>query len=388
MSLTGHYLTPTSSLPPVRSLVAASEEQILSSLRNLQTIYCPLRLPVTVHSDPRFKRVVSASTTPVDSGYVSHDESAGGVDAEAAIADLRADVFERNYVIRWLTALIARVEELSIESESVRECVLDDAAFILSSFSDSTEDGEDQSITRDFSFQTSLPDSNPVKVQLNDAPLTGVDHTDVGLQSWGASIILSELLCLDPTRFGLDGVSTVVELGAGTGLVSLTLATLLPQLPTSTTKPTVIATDYHPAVLDNLRANITTNFPSSPSSAVQTALLDWSSPSLTGPLSSPVDMLIAADVIYAPEHAQWLRDCAARMLVPSGVFWLIATVRKSGKFEGIADTVEAAFKIEDCPRYESTGRVFRILEKTEVEKKRGIGRGDESGYLLFRIGWD
>jgi hypothetical protein len=39
-----------------------------------------------------------------------------------------------------------------------------------------------------------------------------------------------------------------------------------------------------------------------------------------------------------------------------------------------------------CPR-DTGGRSFKILQKESVDKRRGIGRGDESGYNLYRIGW-
>ena len=67
-----------------------------------------------------------------------------------------------------------------------------------------------------------------------------------------------------------------MELGAGTGLVSLALARLLPQLGVHDAK--VVATDYDDAVLENLRANITANF----SSAIAT---NWS-PTTVGLLTS------------------------------------------------------------------------------------------------------
>ncbi|KAF2798025.1 hypothetical protein K505DRAFT_322180 [Melanomma pulvis-pyrius CBS 109.77] len=239
-------------------------------------------------------------------------------------------------------------------------------------------------MTRDFSFPTAFASPTSIDVRLNDAPLSGTDHTDVGLQSWGASIILSGLMCASPNRFALDKLqpgATIIELGAGTGLVSLTLAALHPHI--SSTAPAIIATDYHPAVLDNLRSNIAVNFPENAEPPVHTMLLDWSRPTIP---HEPVSMLVAADAVYDPEHAGMLRDCAARLLKQDGIFWLIVTVRVVGKFEGIADTVEAAFVDEQCPRREDFG-VLKILQREWLEKQRGIGRGDETGYRLYRIGW-
>ena len=91
-------------------------------------------------------------------------------------------------------------------------------------------------------------------------------------------------------------------------------------------------------------------------------------------------------MVYEAEHAVWLRDCAAKLLAPAGIFWLVATVRTSGRFVGIMDSVEAAFAAEACPKADD-GRVLTIFEVERLERCKGIGRGDESGYKLFRIGW-
>jgi predicted nicotinamide N-methyase len=385
MSHTGHWQPPTSSLPPVRALRSTPEDKIDPALRNLRAIYCPLRLPSAISQG----RLKEASIIPelVDSGYASEDEedkkhdTSGSCDALEA---LRADVFEQEHAVRWLTTLIARADELSFASEETRERIIEEAASLLTSFHDPQDEAVPEALTRDFAFPTSLASPKTIDVRLNDAPLSDTDHTDVGLQSWGASIIFSGLMCESPARFGLDKLqpgSSIMELGAGTGLVSLTLAALLPHI--SARASSIVATDYHPAVLDNLCTNIAVNFPHYAEPPVQTMLLDWSSPSLP---STPIDVLFAADVVYSPDHARMLRDCAARLLAPDGVFWLVVTVRVVGKFEGIADTVEAAFAPSECVRRED-GKIFKILETDWLEKQRGVGRGDETGYRMYRIGW-
>ncbi|GME46067.1 putative Nicotinamide N-methyltransferase [Neofusicoccum parvum] len=345
------------------------------------------------HLKSRKPSRASISPTPVDSGYVSRneDDDDADEDAEDAAAALRADEFERSFAVRWLTAFIARADSelVRVGSEEAAQRLVDDAASILASFSETTDpdsDDEDAGLTREFEFAVRA--TAAVSVRLNDAPLKGTDHTAVGLQSWGAAIVLSGLICADPERFGLPTPSgaTIVELGAGTGLVSLTVAALLQQQHLGHPPPTVVATDFHPAVLANLRRNVAAN-----ASPVLARPLDWSAPALEPPLAPRrAAVLLAADVVYAPEHARWLRDCAAALLAPAGVFWLIATVRnagRGGKFEGIVDTVEAAFGDSDaCPTAED-GKVLAILGVEWVEKRRGVGRGDESGYKLYRIGW-
>lgn len=379
---------PSSSLPHIRSLVSAPEGQITAALRTLEALYCPLRLPKFIPSSLLKKPLVPAVSTPslVDSGYASRDEKHGedGIAAvEEATAAICADPFERAFATRWLTSLISRIYEMGFD-EQTTDRIVDDAAFILSCFAESSKD---EALTRDFAFP--MASGAVLNISLNDAPLSGVDHTDVGLQSWGASVVLSSMLCAAPDRFfltpqALSNAPKMLELGAGTGLVSLTLAKLLPELAIAGADLT--ATDYHPAVLENCQANIATNFgPSDGGQApLNTMLLDWSQPPLH--LHSTVDFLVASDVVYAPEHAAWLRDCAAHLLKSDGVFWLMVTVRQSGKFEGIPNTVEAAFVPEVCP-ISDAGKTFKILETQQVEKRRGIGRGDESGYVLYKIGW-
>ena len=384
MSHPGHAALPSSSLPPVRSLLAAPEERIHSALRNLHAIYCPLRLP-TVIAQQQPKSTLTVPQ-PVDSGYASEDEGDDqhDPDGQDTLEALRADVFEREFVVRWLTTLIARVDEMPFSSDEIRERVMDDAGALLASFSDSEDPGVSEAIMREFAFPMSSAPPKNIHVLLNDAPLSGTDHTDVGLQSWGASIILSGLMCASPARFGLVDMplgTTIVELGAGTGLVSLTLAALQPHV--SAAAPTIIATDYHPAVLENLSANITANFASSATPPIRTELLDWAVPRVPETLA---DILIAADAVYAPEHAALLRGCAARLLASDGVFWLIVTVRNHGKFEGIAETVEAAFSDGRCPMG-GNGTRLKILGKEWLDKQKGVGRGDETGYNLYRIGW-
>ncbi|KAH9883314.1 putative methyltransferase-domain-containing protein [Xylariomycetidae sp. FL2044] len=390
-------LPPSSSLPSLRS-ADLNEDQINSALANLHALYCPLPPSFAFHSAH-----VAGDAPLADSGYVSgnDDESdyeGDSVTSAQSIAALRLDAYERSFAERWLTTFIGRAEELlCFNAEEACQQAIEKASFILSSFFAESADEDDEygKITREFAFSL-RPNSSatveiPIAVHLKDglAGQHNADHTDVGLQSWGASIIFSELICLSPWRFRLSKSDLgpkprIIELGAGTGLVSLVLADVLPHL--DVTGATLIATDYHLAVLANLQSNVRANFTSEGTLPIDTCLLDWSNPVLSSPLDSPADMLMATDVIYEPKHAIWLRDCAARLLSPDGVFWLMATVRRTGRFEGISDTVEAAFTGHDGPRC-SDGRALTILDQELLDKKTGIGRGDESSYKLFRIGW-
>ncbi|KAI1198136.1 hypothetical protein F5X97DRAFT_153937 [Nemania serpens] len=405
MSPARRPLPPSSSLPPLRSLNDQSESCILSALGGLHALYCPLPTSIAFQTSSVY-RDLSAAT---DSGYASdNDEDCGGDDEGF---ERRDDPYERAVAERWLTGFLGRVEELTcFEHEDARQGAIDKASCVLASFLHYDEGGDvdDADITRDYHFTLNLgprevgghgsdAESEIITVQLTDS-LAGrddTDHTDVGLQSWGAAFVFTELMCATPTRLNLTpnalgSAPRIIELGAGTGLVGIALHKILPRLGVSA--PTIIATDFHPAVLKNLQANIARNLPAPDrhedpgSPSICAAPLNWETPDLSPSLDRRADVLVATDVVYDPEHAAWLRDCAARMLGPDGVFWLMATVRTTGKFEGIGGTVRASFNGRDGLR-NSQGRALAILAEERFPRPSGIGRGDESEYRLFRIGW-
>ncbi|KAI0437558.1 hypothetical protein F4803DRAFT_146236 [Xylaria telfairii] len=401
MSPARRPLPPSSSLPAIRSLNDQTETRILDALGGLHTIYCPLPTSLAFQTSSEHKDPPTAA----DSGYASDNDEGNG--KEEGGFELRDDPYERSFAERWLTGFLGRAEELTcFENEDSRQRAIDKASCILASFfSQDEEEDEDAEITRDYCFTLNLDsyeakkhgESNnkeTITVQLTDglAGRDDTDHTDVGLQSWGAAFIFTELMCATPARLNfakssLGSAPRIIELGAGTGLVGIALAKILPRLGVLT--PTIIATDFHPTVLANLRANIVRNFPTpswEKTPSIQVAPLDWETPDLSSPLDEQADVLVATDVIYGREHAVWLRDCAARMLKPDGIFWLMLTVRTTGKFEGISGTVHAAFNGSDglC---NSHGRVLAILGEEHFARPSGIGRGDESEYRLFRIGW-
>jgi SAM-dependent methyltransferase len=386
---------PTAVLPPLRTLDSVAMADVSAAVANLRALYAPL---------PRAAGFAASTHGPqrlddraVDSGYASADEDEDAPDPDV----LRADPLERAFAIKWLTGFIARVDTWAPPYagegvEDARERLMDEVTALLAAFSDPgtpTADDDDTAgaplgaVMRRFAFPVGLAGHRAVELALTDAPLLDTDHTAVGLQSWGASIVLGELQCTTPARFGLavdrDHSSAqplrVLELGAGTGVLSMVAAQLLGA------GALVVATDFHPAVLENLSRNMAANAP-----GVLVRALDWADPDALAselPASAPgvFDVLLAADVVYAPEHAALLRACAARWLAPAGTFWLAATVRPEGRFAGVVDTVRAAFADEAACAGDM--RALRIRSVEEIGKKRGVGRADEVGYRLFEIGW-
>ncbi|KAI0800483.1 putative methyltransferase-domain-containing protein [Fomes fomentarius] len=396
-------LPPTSSLPPLARLSSYSLAQITDAVNNLHLIYCPAAALNALPKPKALPKHVVHDTSVPDSGYASaegEDDSDGEDDEDESfdIDVLRSDTFEREFAIRWLIGLAARSDiwvyalECSEDESDARAALVDTAASLLGNFAG---EGQEEALTRVFTFPTRPGTcanlSDAVHVELNDAPLLSDDHTSVGLQSWGSSIRLAERLCLDPNAFGLASVDhradplRILELGAGTGLLSIAAAKLLAPSPPLAGTLEIVATDYHPSVLDNLRDNVATNFQQF-SSPVEVLPLDWQNPIYEGRLAERFNVILAADVIYHPDHARWIKTCAERLLQRDGVFWLIIPLRTTGRHEGLSDTVEAVFPYASTVESREE-RELALLHMEELRKQDGVGRADEGGYKLYRIGW-
>ena len=393
----GAQIPPTALLPPLARVSQYTPSQLTDVLDRLRSIYWPS--PRITSSLPcRLGQPKSKITHPIhddsvpDSGYASAEEEEDEGECFTADDDdidsldiIRTDAFEREFAIKWLTGFIARSDAwTSTSDEDEWYPVIDDITSLLAAFAG--EAMEEQAVTRQFNFP------GQIRVELNDAPLSTKDHTSVGLQSWASSILLAERICLDPERFGLtlDWRLRVLELGAGTGLLSIVAAKLL-----STTRPEIIATDHHPDVLSNLTSNIQTNFPHNP--RILVLPLDWQYPTYTGPLAKPFDVILAADVVYHPEHARWIKTCVETLLsrpTPGskergGEFALMIPLRSTGRHEGMGDTVDAIFPDASQARREGIepGWKLAVLEREEMDRQEGVGRADEGGYKLYKIGW-
>ncbi|GAA5863415.1 hypothetical protein JCM3774_005284 [Rhodotorula dairenensis] len=286
------------------------------------------------------------------------------------------DAFERTWATNWLNLIVRRGEEWTAEAEhdadradelQRRHDLVDQAASLVGVLTATTEGG---SILRPLLLPTCHPDAaeqtEPLLITLNDALPSSLDPTSVGLQSWGSSIILARMIALDPHSFGLgEPDHRVLELGAGTGLLSLVWKAMSERLGAPCE---MFATDYHEGVLDNLRKNVETNSaaitpitsptdspalrPTRPGAAaasapqslsssssslsslpVQTHKLDWSAVhssrafsalagpggpmqiNMPAPFDKPFHTLLAADVVYGPTHAEWLKSCVEQFLI-------------------------------------------------------------------------
>jgi SAM-dependent methyltransferase len=414
-------MNPTTALPPLGRLALHSTEQILRGLQNLWDLYFPKPRFPTKLSMAIPKRTTRRPTSVVpDSGYASAEEEEEGENEDGYRAEdddddqtaqiLRADSLERAFAVRWVTGFVARADTWIEASESDTEAeersqIFDEAISLLSAFSGGDEEPE-VALTRSFTFSTVSASAGDcqIQVELNDAPLSNEDHTSVGLQSWGSAILLAERMCASPATFipvrsDLKRPLRILELGAGTGMLSIVAAKLLRQQCTEGDitalqgSPEIIATDYHPDVLANLSVNVSTNFPGTAAQPpIVVKALDWENPVYEAPFDKPFDIVLAADVVYHPNHAEWIKKCVERLLVrpdPSatqgseagGVFWLFIPVRTTGRHEGMDGTVDALFP------FAGSGDGLVILDREVVDRQGSVGRADEGAYKLSKIGW-
>ncbi|KAF9236837.1 S-adenosyl-L-methionine-dependent methyltransferase [Melanogaster broomeanus] len=418
-----HPLSPTTVLPALVSLQSHTTTHVKEALQTLQNVYFPLDAVSSASVVPVLKQKLSEAvpvTRPTrtarlvhhdgvpDSGYASAEEEEEdneieyeledkidkdkdlAIDDGEALDTLRSDGLERGYAIKWLTGLIKRGDTWVwgtgyFEEEEARTAIIEDASRLLARFAG--DDEPEEALTRTFAFPFSTQSRHadaskrvavpPITVVLNDAPVDGTDHTAVGLQSWGSAIVFAERMCADPERYlGTANKLRVLELGAGTGLLSITASQIFSRL---SVESDITATDYHPSVLGNLAENIETN-----NVNVAVEALDWCTPPTVG---EPYDVVLAADVIYHPEHATWIRGCVERTLKKSGVFWLIIPLRTIGRHEGLGETVEGAFPGVKELELEGRGDCLAVVYREEVERLDGVGRADEGGYRLFEIRW-
>lgn len=279
------------------------------------------------------------------------------------LESLRTDAFERSYATRWLTSLVdvlVSASETSEESptdptdlslsatfnsQSIDyESIIQLAASILAVCAGTAAAG---AVTRTYAFDNAHEGSGlgAVTIRLRDAPLENGDYGTVGAQTWGSACVMSEMIVEMPKEFGLglgrhegrlvDGEAKrlrVLELGAGTGLVSLTVGKFLEGKGREfgyDDEVEVVASDFHPSILSNLRANVVANFPppSSPSPSISSSSsvsisvhrLDWSEAAnttnaLSPPFDEPFDLILGADIIYELEHALWIKTCLEKLL--------------------------------------------------------------------------
>lgn len=179
------------------------------------------------------------------------------------------------------------------------------------------------SMTRHFQM-----DNLSHRVSLYEPSLTS---DNLGLKTWGASLILSQKIC---NRFNSIFSSTgnpvrVLELGSGTGLVGITFSCKYKESKTALGSCEIYLTDL-PEIVPNLQKNVEINNLNSQSGlAVCADVLDWTNPvSFTEKYGDDkFDVILIADPIYSPQHPVWVVAMIDKFLSEKGKVYLEVPIR-------------------------------------------------------------
>jgi predicted nicotinamide N-methyase len=150
-------------------------------------------------------------------------------------------------------------------------------------------------------------------IELHEPALT---EDNLGLKTWGSSLLMSKQLS-SFTRWLPHTKPSVLELGAGTGLVGISAACVW--------KTAVVLSDL-PDIVPNLSRNLAINAEliKSNDGTVSSRALDWADTSCEPSCEDDkFPVIVAADPIYSPEHPQllvrtilrWLRQDADSVVI-------------------------------------------------------------------------
>ncbi|KAI5997187.1 hypothetical protein EDC04DRAFT_2797600 [Pisolithus marmoratus] len=353
---------PSSYLPPIAKIATYTSTQLLDALVSLKLLYNP---------EVRGSRRIRPNPT-CNQGKLSIDVKWSGSDEDNNIQLIRSDAFERSYAIRWLTALVARMEDLlsiddddtQIESTVHPEILIQQAASLLAICAGVSAAG---TVERVFSFGSD--EIGRIDVRVTDIPIENQDYGSVGAQT----------MIVDHPEHGKRPLR-VLELGAGTGLVGLTaVKVLLASSAWRNRGATVVATDFYPSVVENLKANIDKNFPGDLSDGTSHRYRPMSS--LPKLLSEPFDIVFGAG--HLPS-AVCPSDSNSR-----ATFHLVIPLRPTHVLE--ASSIEASFRwMDGVPREGGPELVIHAKETIFCEAYGGDGvegSCDVVEYLYYRVGW-
>ncbi|GAA5867422.1 hypothetical protein JCM1840_002134 [Sporobolomyces johnsonii] len=168
------------------------------------------------------------------------------------------------------------------------------------------------------------PINLPLSLRIHDGTLLGAT---TGHRTWGSAPILARRLALSPSSFFRTSTALpgrplrVLELGAGTGLVGLSALAVLDALCIPST--VVLSDGGEPGVMDNLRLNAALFAEEHPDCTVSPEVheirwddhLPGAGKSLTVlPQDARFDLVLGADLVYEPAHAELLYAAAAAHL--------------------------------------------------------------------------
>ncbi|CAM9291854.1 unnamed protein product [Scytosiphon promiscuus] len=167
-----------------------------------------------------------------------------------------------------------------------------------------------------------LPIRNPDECFGDDAR-----EDTTGLNLWAAAVVLARWVASPAVTSRLEG-KTVLELGAGCGAGGISAA--VHGKPAS-----VLITDLNAETMANLGHNIELNRERYPAgSEVRAVTLDWGDESTWEQAAPPVDVILAADVVYQAHETSPLLHAILSLLKPGGSFFHVAPVTERDGLKG------------------------------------------------------
>jgi len=381
--------------------------------------------------------------------------TSGGGSNDEAMESIRNDAFEHAHAVRWLTALVAQKTtlrghdddddnhdvNLDVDGDASASASKTDEVVDRAGTEPDPEEADKEALVQSAAALLAVCAGTAsagtrtrtyvlcgVRVQLTDVALRNDDFGSVGAQTWGSACVLAEMIAEAPDRFGLccctgddgidpvfyrggdgprveAGIARVLELGAGTGLVSLTIGKILEKSRERDSRragTVVVASDFYPPALENLGLNIQRNFPpeegdgadSAPSArnlSISGHFLDWEEAAdptraLQAPFDEPFDEVFGADIVYELEHAMWIKACLKRVLHLTGRFHLVIPLRE--KFARESATVERVFpRVEDTHREMEVGPTLCITQKENITCEALPDGKGEVEYVHYTIRW-
>ncbi|KAF8340667.1 uncharacterized protein EI90DRAFT_3036407 [Cantharellus anzutake] len=369
----------------------------------------------------------------------------------SSVDETSMDDFERTYAIQWLTNLLrvicvdgANRPATEDRSNERTESLLSRAADLLMISSGSSAlSSALQTFTMTLGEKLSKdgttlsPSSPPIEISINDGSINSHDLPGaVGMQTWGSAMMLAKRIAEDPNvfiplcnppsfpnRFHQRPLR-ILELGAGTGLVSLAVAKIASLICDRQARSSIngiaveiFATDYDRAVLSNLRDNIRRNESLNGCVSLKACSLDWEQyyqlrmgrdgntkedfRGVTDPEGEKMrahsfDLVLAADVVYELQHAEWLKATVQSLLrypghdatttsqsVNNPLFHLVAPIRHTHRAE--LESIVQVFSPYATPAPDSRGCAAQY--RLSILRSHHIDDGEENGFIWYEIGW-
>eukprot|EP00903_Cladosiphon_okamuranus_P006422 g6284.t1 len=174
-----------------------------------------------------------------------------------------------------------------------------------------------------------------VRFRLRELPIPNPDECfgddaredTTGLNLWAAAVVLARWVASPEIVSRLEG-KTVLELGAGCGAGGVSAA--VHGRPAS-----MLISDLNAETMANLAHNIELNRDQYPTgSEVRAVTLDWGDESTWQEAAPPVDVILAADVVYQANETSPLLHAILSLLKPGGSFFHVAPVGERDGLEG------------------------------------------------------